>query len=78
MLTTAPILDDPQELRRDAEPEPEAPERSDEERRAWYREGIESLREYRRTGMHLTWEEVEAWMDKWGNEEFTEPPECHT
>ena len=72
MLTTAPRVDEHEELC------PEPPERSEEERRAWYREGIEGLREYRRTGLHVTWEEMEAWMKTWGNEERTEPPECHT
>ena len=77
-MTSAPLakieeLEETEDLE-----ELEPPERTEEERRAWYREGIESLREYRRTGLHLTGEEVDAWLDTWGDEELTEPPPCHT
>ena len=33
---------------------------------------------YARTGLHITWEECEAWLKTWGTPESTEPPECHT
>lgn len=74
MLTTAPIVDleDPEEYC------PEPPPRTDEERQAWYREGIESLREYRRTGLHITLEELEEWVEKLKTDPHTPMPECHT
>ena len=78
MLTTAPFLDEPQELRRETEPEPEPSKRSEEERRAWYMEGVRSLEHYERTGLHVTWEEMEAWLKTCGTDHETEPPECHT
>ena len=78
MLIPTPVVDLAKPKEQRIEPEPETPERSEEERLAWYREGIESLREYRRTGLHVTWEEMEAWMKTWGSKEKTEPPECHT
>lgn len=74
MLSTAPIVD----LEELEELEPEPPERTEEERRAWYQEALDSLEHYERTGLHLTGDEVDAWLDTWGNEELTEPPECHT
>lgn len=56
----------------------EPPERTKEERRAWYQEALDSLEHYERTGLHLTGEEVDAWLDTWSDEKFIEPPECHT
>jgi predicted transcriptional regulator len=41
-----------------------------EERQVFLQAGIEAWEEYRRTGLHATAEEVEAWQD-------VEPPECH-
>jgi hypothetical protein len=76
MLTTAPFIDfeEPEQL--DQEPEP--PERTDEERQAWYNEAIESWREYKRTGRHITLEELEAWVDQLETDPNAPPPECHT
>ena len=76
MLTTAPFIDFEEPENLDQEPEP--PPRTEEERRAWYREGIESWREFERTGLHLTSDEVDAWLDTWGTEPPTDPPKCHT
>ena len=77
-MTTAPLVE-LEELEETEELEElEPPQRTEEERRAWYREGIESLREYRRTGLHLTSEEVDAWLDTWGTQEPIPPPKCHT
>ena len=78
MLNTAPFPDDPQELRQRPEPEPEPPERSDEERQAWYREGIEGWREYKRTGLHITLEEYSAWVERLETDPDAPFPECHT
>ena len=38
----------------------------------------ESEEHYKRTGLHLTWDEVSEWMRKLGTPEETEMPECHT
>jgi predicted transcriptional regulator len=32
---------------------------------------------YQETGEHLTGDEVRAWLNTWGTEGETEPPECH-
>ena len=74
MLTTAPIVD----LEEIEDPEEQPPKRTREERRAWYQEALDSLEHYERTGLHLTGEEVDAWLDTWSDEKFIEPPECHT
>ena len=76
MLTTAPIV----ELEETEEQElcPEPPPRTEEERQAWYREGIESLREYRRTGLHITFEEYEEWVRRLDTDPDAPMPECHT
>ena len=50
---------------------------TEEERRAWYREGIESLREYRRTGLHITFEEYSAWVDRLDTDPDAPFPKCH-
>ena len=33
--------------------------------------------DYQKTGLHVTAEEVIAWLDTWGTESETEAPECH-
>ena len=37
-----------------------------------------SWEEYQRTGLHITLEELEAWMDSWGAPGEKELPACHT
>ena len=41
-------------------------------------EALRSLENYKRTGLHITWEECKAWLRTWGTPESTDPPECHT
>lgn len=50
----------------------------EEARRSFLADAEESWREYKETGLHLTWEEVDKWMSTWGTDEEQEPPECHT
>lgn len=50
----------------------------EEARRSFIADGEEGLREYRETGLHVTWEEVERWMSTWGTDDEQDPPECHT
>jgi predicted transcriptional regulator len=38
----------------------------------------ESADEYQRTGLHLTHEEVDAWLEKLQRGEDAQLPECHT
>jgi len=48
------------------------------EREEWICEGAESLEHFRRTGLHLTDAEVGAWIDRLGEGEDVDPPQCHT
>lgn len=76
-MTTAPLVE-LEELEETEELEElEPPQRTEEERRAWYREGIESLREYRRTGLHITFEEYSAWVDRLDTDPDAPFPKCH-
>ena len=52
--------------------------REQEEDERFYREALEGLDEYKRTGLHWTGEEVFAWMRTWGTPEEAELPPCHT
>lgn len=40
-------------------------------------EAKESWAHYKETGLHLTLEEVDAWLATWGTDEKTELPPCH-
>lgn len=48
-----------------------------EKRMAFIREGIESEKEYRRTGMHITLDECIDWLDSWGTDHEKATPACH-
>ena len=50
----------------------------EEDRQAFIKEGLESYRHYKETGLHLTLDEVSAWLKTWGTDAETEAPECHT
>ena len=39
---------------------------------------LASWKDYQETGLHLTGEEVFAWMETWGTDEETDAPTCHT
>ena len=50
-----------------------------EEKREAYRQvGIAAWNEYKKTGLHLTGVEVDAWMATWGTDDELPAPECHT
>jgi predicted transcriptional regulator len=36
-----------------------------------------SMEHYRRTGLHITGEELSAWLKTWGTDDETGPPQCH-
>ena len=50
----------------------------EEKREAFNREAVEAWEEYQATGLHVTHEEVIAWLESWGTENELPPPECHT
>ena len=49
-----------------------------EERQSLLEEAEESWRHYKETGLHITFEELSAWLQTWGTDHESEPPECHT
>jgi predicted transcriptional regulator len=48
-----------------------------ERREAWERESLEALKEMDETGLHVTGEEVIAWLETWGADDEKPAPECH-
>jgi predicted transcriptional regulator len=50
----------------------------EEERRQLDEDADAAWRHYQETGLHLTFEEVEAWFEKIAAGEDAELPECHT
>ena len=48
-----------------------------ERREAWERESLEALKEMDETGLHVTGEEVMAWLESWGADDEKPAPECH-
>ena len=40
-------------------------------------ETLASWDEFARTGMHVSEDEMNVWLDTWGTEHEAEPPECH-
>lgn len=49
----------------------------EEKREAWRQEGIAAWEEYKRTGLHLTQEELESWANKLDQDEKVPMPKCH-
>ncbi|KFL31979.1 CopG family transcriptional regulator [Devosia riboflavina] len=50
----------------------------EEARRQFDEDTLASWKHYQETGLHLTGEEVFAWMETWGTDEETDAPPCHT
>ena len=50
----------------------------EEKREAYRQDGIAAWNEYQATGLHLNFEEADAWLGKLEAGEDVEPPECHT
>ena len=50
----------------------------EQERTVFYQEAMESLQHYQETGLHVTGDEVFAWLESVGTEHELDPPECHT
>lgn len=49
----------------------------EEKREAFRQAGIEAWNEYRETGLHVTGDEVIAWLETWGEEDEKAVPVCH-
>jgi predicted transcriptional regulator len=49
----------------------------EEARLSFDQEARESWRDFQETGLHLTFEEVSAWLDTWGTDAEGPPPPCH-
>ena len=49
-----------------------------EKLQAWNQSCLDSFNEFKTTGLHVTQDEVEKWMDSWGSEKELPPPKCHT
>jgi predicted transcriptional regulator len=50
----------------------------EEKRDAFYKDALASWEHYNETGLHVTGEEVFAWLDSLGTENELDAPECHT
>lgn len=53
-------------------------DRVEKARADFLREAEESWEDFQRTGLHLTGEEVLAWLETWGTEDEKDLPERHT
>ena len=49
----------------------------EEKREAFRQDGIRAWNEYQATGLHVTGDEVIAWLDTWGEENEQTAPVCH-
>ena len=49
----------------------------EEKREAFLQDGIRAWNEYQATGLHVTGDEVIAWLDTWGEENEQAAPVCH-
>ena len=47
-------------------------------REGFLREALASWESFQEAGLHVTGEEVLAWLESWGTEEELAAPECHT
>ncbi|MCL2160282.1 MAG: transcriptional regulator [Betaproteobacteria bacterium] len=51
---------------------------AEERRAAFQREVLDSMRDYEETGLHLTLDEIKAWMDECNaSEKIVDMPACH-
>jgi predicted transcriptional regulator len=49
----------------------------EEKREAFRKDALNAWQEYRETGLHVTGDEVMAWLETWGEENETAAPVCH-
>ncbi|MFC2252631.1 hypothetical protein ACETRX_23545 [Labrys portucalensis] len=50
---------------------------SEEKRQAFYDDVRKAWDEYQATGLHVTGEEVAAWLETWGTDDNKASPVCH-
>jgi predicted transcriptional regulator len=50
---------------------------SEEAKSTFEKEAMAAWRHYKETGLHLTGEEVQIWLESWGTDDETDAPECH-
>lgn len=48
-----------------------------EARESFKQEAAASWESYKETGLHLTGQEIRAWLDTWGTDDEKPVPECH-
>jgi len=49
----------------------------EEKREAFYDDARKAWENYQATGLHVTGEEVTAWLETWGTDDEKAAPECH-
>ena len=49
----------------------------EEARESFKQEALASWKAYKETGLHLTGQEVRAWLRTWGTDDEKAVPECH-
>lgn len=49
----------------------------EEKRQALYDDARQAWEEYQATGLHVTGDEVAAWLETWGTDDEKAAPECH-
>lgn len=49
----------------------------EEQRESFKQEALDSWREFQETGLHLTGDEVNDWLQSWGSEVEKRLPPCH-
>ena len=49
----------------------------EEKRKAFLQDAIKVCAEYRETGLYVTSEEIDTWLEKLGTSQDVEPPKCH-
>jgi len=49
----------------------------EEKREQFRQDALKAWQEFQETGLHVTGDEVLAWLETWGTDEEKEPPACH-
>ncbi len=49
----------------------------EEKREAFRQAGMNAWKEYQETGLHVTGDEIIAWLKTWGDEDEKAAPQCH-
>jgi predicted transcriptional regulator len=58
-------------------PSPNPDDTMKERVRAFAKEAVQSWQHYQETGLHLTGDEVQAWLSTWGTPDEIDAQECH-